>query len=1134
MIYPKFKKGKKSYWGNLYQGSEYLPLLDWVGTQNKTILLIANDTAHAKHIEQGLDFYGANSGVAVLLFPDYETLAYDVFSPHEDTIATRLQTLAALSDLQRGIIIATVESLVMQLCPQSYIKKHHFKLKVGDTLNLTNFRQQLINLGYYSVHTVREYGEFSVKGSLLDFYPIGAKHPTRIDLFDEQIESIRLFDQNSQRTIKQVTIIDLLPAKEFSLSPAGIRTFLCNYQARFGQQDDPICHEITQGRTMGGIESYLPLFFAETQSLFAYLPPQTILVFWQHLSQQVEKNTQHINARYEKAKLDKNVLKPNELYLSEVQLFSYFAKYQQLVLSVQKKSGNVECYNHPYQALPAVRIEHSHPQAARKLLHFLGKYTGRVLLISETPSRQVMLLDLLKNHDQRLKIGKNWQEFMGDTTRLTLIISQLDDSLLLPEFAVITEKSLFGQSSVQQSRRRAKHKDFSQPIKNLVELNVGDAVVHERYGVGRYWGLKTLSYDEQAQEFVVLLYANDDKLMVPIDELTLISQYSGVGHDNIPLHRLGTQQWAKIRKKAEAEIFDMAAELLEIYAHRASQTGFACYVPDDGYQSFTNEFTFEETPDQQSTITAVINDMQSSQPMDRLVCGDVGFGKTEIAMRAAYLAVASGRQVVVLVPTTLLADQHYRSFVERFINYPVSIAMLSRFQSHKVQHQTLEKLAQGFTDIVIGTHKLLQKRVHYKNLGLVIIDEEHRFGVRQKEVLKKIRAQCDILTMSATPIPRTLNMALGEVRDLSIISTPPLGRSAIKTFVSEWSDTLVIEACAREVHRAGQVFILHNDIDSIDKFTQDLSDLVPNVKLRIAHGQMPTKALENIMSDFYHHRFHILVCTTIIETGIDIPNANTIIINNAQNFGLAQLHQLRGRVGRSHHQAYAYLIVKSQKSLSEDAKKRLNAITSLEALGSGFMLANHDLEIRGAGDLLGKSQSGNIQAVGFSFYQDLLRRAVTSLRSGQMVQTSVNTLDIDTGISCIIPQDYLGDAHDRLIFYKRIAAAKTPDELSEIKAEMIDRFYRLSPPIESLFAKTELSLFAKPLGLKKITINDDSIRFVFSQNTCVKVATILTLINENSHQFALKKQDTLLFLEAMPRDIRRIKKVQEILQLLVA
>ena len=710
-------------------------------------------------------------------------------------------------------------------------------------------------------------------------------------------------------------------------------------------------------------------------------------------------------------------------------------------------------------------------------------------------------------------------------------------AFFLREIAIITENNLFGKDAVKQRRRRrAKHKDFDEAIKSLVEIQLGDPVVHEHYGVGRYLGLKSRSFDGNQQDFLSLEYANGSVLMVPIAALNLISRYSGASSDNAPLHKLGSQQWTKAKRKAAEALYDVAAELLEIYAKRQSQKGFAYPAPNDSYSSFVSSFPFEETPDQLKTMDDVLLDMQSERPMDRLVCGDVGFGKTEIAMRAAFIAVESGKQVAILVPTTLLANQHEQTFNDRFSKFPIVIKSLSRFQNTKEQSEIKSHLNDGKIDIIIGTHKLIQGTIKYHNLGLIIIDEEHRFGVKQKEALKKIRGQSDILTMTATPIPRSLNMALGSLREMSIIATPPAKRTAIQTFVDEWDKNTIKEACSRELHRGGQIFVVHNDIDTIDNMAESLSDLMPNLKVRIAHGQMPSKELEQIMADFYHQRFQLLVCTTIIETGIDIPSANTIIINNAQNFGLAQLHQLRGRVGRSHHKAYAYLIIKSHQSITANAKKRLDAIASLEELGAGFMLANHDLEIRGAGDLLGENQSGKISEIGFNLYHDLLKRTIQAIKNNtkfDIKDALVEEVEINSGIACIIPDTYLPDVHERLILYKRIASAGNDDELKDLKIEMIDRFGLLPDQTNNLFESTSLKIQSKEIGILKINIYDEKLEITLNEKNLIDTSKIINLIQTKPQQFQLKNQNTLISNETMEADFSRIRSASKLISNLV-
>ena len=1129
-----FKSGQKFYWGSLYGSAQALALSEFAKAQNQVVLVIANDIVHFDQLVKSLDFY--NDDLDILTFDNWEVLAFDHFSPHPDITSSRLTTLAKLPSLTKGVVITTLESLLQQLCPIEFSKKYSFGLKIGDEINRDGFAEQLLKIGYNRVTTVMEHGEFSIKGSLIDLYPMGAKTPYRLDLFDQEIESIRTFDTSTQRSIETTKQINLLPAREFATDKGSIEVFKENYQKTFNSTDDFIYTEVSESRLPNGIEFYLSLFFTRTNTLFDYLPNDSIIATHQGFNDLADLTFEQINERHQQASnnLDRPPLPINQVFLSKERLFSNLKKQQQLVIGTSKIESSQAVLNFSSQLLPPLNIDAQAKNPLAKFLSFKKKFSGKILIVCESEGRQSVLSDLLNNHGHTPNLVNNWQAFIAHEQRLCITNANLSEGLLTKDIAVITEANLFGADVVkQQRRRRAKHKDFDEAIKSLVEIKIGDPIVHESYGVGRYLGLKTQTFDGLAQDFLMLEYANGSKLMVPMTSLNLISRYSGASPDIAPLHKLGTNQWTKAKQKAHEALHDIAAELLEIYAKRQSQTGFAFPEPSDAYASFVSSFAFEETPDQLKTMGEVLADMQSRRPMDRLVCGDVGFGKTEIAMRAAFLAVEAGKQVAILVPTTLLANQHHQSFKDRFVNYPVEIAALSRFQSAKEQTQIKQQLLDGKIDIVIGTHKLIQGSIKYQKLGLVIIDEEHRFGVKQKEALKKLRGQSDILTMTATPIPRTLNMALGSLRELSVIATPPQGRSAIQTFVNEWHDDTIKEACSRELHRGGQIFVLHNDIDSIDNMAENLKSLMPNTKIRIAHGQMPTRELENIMGDFYHGRFQILVCTTIIETGIDIPNANTIIINNAQNFGLAQLHQLRGRVGRSHHRAYAYLVIKSHQSLSANAKKRLDAIESLEELGAGFMLANHDLEIRGAGDLLGDNQSGKISEIGFNLYHDLLKRTVDAMRVGKKINLNdpINhEIEIDTGLACIIPETYLGDVHERLVLYKRIANAKNNDELKDLQIEMIDRFGLLLDSTKNLFAATRLKLFSEKIGIDKISIYDDKAHLTFADNTTVEPIKIINLVQKQPKNYQLKGQNQLIIKQEMPEDIGRIELIENLLK----
>ncbi|MBT6142546.1 MAG: transcription-repair coupling factor [Gammaproteobacteria bacterium] len=826
----------------------------------------------------------------------------------------------------------------------------------------------------------------------------------------------------------------------------------------------------------------------------------------------------------------------NKVFLNTERFFKKLSDKKQVQIQ-SSKIEKEEGYNFSSSILPPLKIEAQTKKPLNKLIKFIENFDGQVLIVCESEGRQSVLTDLLSTHQLKVNDCSHWSDFHSQNNGLCITNASLSEGVLFEKIAIITENNLFGKDAVKQRRRRrAKHKDFDEAIKNLVEIQLGDPVVHEHYGVGRYLGLKSRSFDGNQQDFLSLEYANGSVLMVPIAALNLISRYSGASSDNAPLHKLGSQQWAKAKRKAAEALYDVAAELLEIYAKRQSQKGFAYPAPNDSYSSFVSSFPFEETPDQLKTMDDVLLDMQSERPMDRLVCGDVGFGKTEIAMRAAFIAVESGKQVAILVPTTLLANQHEQTFNDRFSKFPIVIKSLSRFQNTKEQSEIKSHLNDGKIDIIIGTHKLIQGTIKYHNLGLIIIDEEHRFGVKQKEALKKIRGQSDILTMTATPIPRSLNMALGSLREMSIIATPPAKRTAIQTFVDEWDKNTIKEACSRELHRGGQIFVVHNDIDTIDNMAESLSDLMPNLQIRIAHGQMPSKELEQIMADFYHQRFQLLVCTTIIETGIDIPSANTIIINNAQNFGLAQLHQLRGRVGRSHHKAYAYLIIKSHQSITANAKKRLDAIASLEELGAGFMLANHDLEIRGAGDLLGENQSGKISEIGFNLYHDLLKRTIQAIKNNtkfDIKDALVEEVEINSGIACIIPDTYLPDVHERLILYKRIASAGNDDELKDLKIEMIDRFGLLPDQTNNLFESTSLKIQSKEIGILKINIYDEKLEITLNEKNLIDTSKIINLIQTKPKQFQLRNQNTLISSETMEADFSRIRSASKLIDSLV-
>ena len=1127
---------KKNYWGSLFGSSEALALTEFAESNKGVVLYIARDIAHHDEIKKALLFF--KKSIKILDFSSWEVLAFDHFSPHPDIVSSRIHTLSKLSSIETAIVVTTVETLSQRLCPKDYINKYSLNLKTRQNLEIDSFTESLIKIGYRRVTTVMEPGEFSLKGALIDLYPMGAANPYRIDLFDNEIDSIRSFDPSTQRSIDVIEEVYLLPAREFASDNQSINIFKKNYLSEFGSTDGFIYTEVSEGRYPGGIEFYLPLFFDRTDTLFDYIPNISSIVYQKGLGELLKTQSNELLERFEYCQnsLERLPLPINKVFLDSSDFFSALNDKKQIQIQTSKIQQNTGL-NFSSSILPPLKIEAQAKKPLNKLIKFIESFRGRVLIVCESDGRQSVLVDLLSSYGLKPTQCSDWIDFINQSSKLCITSARLNEGVVFEKIAIISENNLFGKDAIkQQRRRRAKHKDFDEAIKSLVEIQLGDPVVHEHYGIGRYLGLESRSFDENQQDFLSLEYANGSKLMVPITNLNLISRYSGASSDHAPLHKLGSQQWTKAKRKAAEALYDVAAELLEIYAKRQSQKGFSYPAPNDSYSSFVSSFKFEETPDQLKTMNDVLLDMQSDRPMDRLVCGDVGFGKTEIAMRAAFLAVESGKQVAILVPTTLLANQHYQTFNDRFSKFPIVIKSLSRFQDMKEQKQIKMELKEGKIDIVIGTHKLIQGDIKYQKLGLIIIDEEHRFGVKQKESLKKIRGQSDILTMTATPIPRSLNMALGSLRELSIIASPPAKRTAIQTFVDLWDDNTIIEACSRELHRGGQIFVVHNEIDTIDNMAESFKALMPNLKIRIAHGQMPSKELEQIMTDFYHQRFQVLVCTTIIETGIDIPSANTIIINNAQNFGLAQLHQLRGRVGRSHHKAYAYLVIKSHQSITQNAKKRLDAIASLEELGAGFMLANHDLEIRGAGDLLGENQSGKISEIGFNLYHDLLKRTIHAIKNNTQLdikEALTEEVEINPGIACIIPDTYLPDVHERLILYKRIASANNEEELKDLKIEMIDRFGLLPDPTNNLFESSSLKNFSQNIGILKINIYDDKAEITLNEKNSIDTSKIINLIQTKPQQFQLKNQKTLVVKEVMETDQFRIKKISDIVKSLV-
>ena len=1116
--------GKITHWGQLYGSSPALVIARAAQQHAGPLIVITPDAASAQRLEQAIRFYLGDDTVPLLGFPDRETLPWDHFSPHQDITSERLACLYRLPDLERGILILPVATLMHRLPPRAFLDAHALLLETGQRMDLENMRLRLETSGYHCVSTVMEHGEFAVRGSLLDLYPMGSREAYRIELFDDEIESIRSFDTETQRSRESVSQVRLLPAHEFPLDKEGISRFRQAFRARFegNPQNCPLYRDISNGLASPGIEYYLPLFFEQTASLFDYLPTGSLLLNTEHIENAASVFWNELIERHEQLRHDSErpLLNPAEVFLPVDEVFAAFKRYPRIHLQPFKLAGETGV-QFATAAPPELQLDIRAEEPTRALQAFLRDFRGRVLFAAETGGRREYLLELLQGHDIHPATVDGWRAFLDSDARLAITVAPLEQGLLLqePEIAVIAEPQLFGARVMQRRRRQRSGRDTESIIRNLAELTVGAPVVHEEHGVGRYRGLQTLDIGGQATEFLTLEYAAGDKLYVPVSSLHLISRYTGAEPEHAPLHRLGSGQWERAKRRASERVRDVAAELLDIYARREARTGFRYPLDEAQYHAFAAGFPFEETADQQAAIERVLENMRSDKPMDHLVCGDVGFGKTEVAMRAAFVAVQAGRQVAVLAPTTLLTRQHTDNFRDRFADWPVRIESLSRFNSPKQQKAVLADLAGGRIDIIIGTHKLLQKDIQYKNLGLVIIDEEHRFGVRQKEAFKALRAEVDILTLTATPIPRTLNMAMSGLRDLSIIATPPARRLAIKTFVSEWKPALVKEACLRELKRGGQVYFLHNDVQTIEKQVTKLQEMLPEASIRHAHGQMRERELERVMSDFYHQRFNILVCTTIIETGIDIPSANTIIINRADRFGLAQLYQLRGRVGRSHHRAYAYLIIPPRKTITTDARKRLEAIESIETLGTGFTLASHDMEIRGAGELLGDEQSGQMMEIGFSLYSELLERAVQALKEGrepELDKPLFHGTEIDLHAPALIPEDYLPDIHERLILYKRIANAADDEALRELQVEMIDRFGLLPEPVKTLFAITALKLRATRLGIRKIDLGDSGGRILFIEQPDIDPMTIIKLIQGQPDRYKLDGSDKLRILRDLP------------------
>ncbi|NOQ13346.1 MAG: transcription-repair coupling factor [Methyloprofundus sp.] len=1112
-----YKIKQPVFWSGLTGCADSLAIATAIKNEPRLFVVLTPDTQTALRLEHELAFF-LQDEYPILHFPDWEVLPYDVFSPLPEIVSERLKTLAKLPEVTRGALVLSVQTLMHRLAPREHILANSFSIEIGSTFNLDLNRLKLEAVGYQCVSQVVQHAEFAVRGAIVDLFPMGSKYPFRIELFDEEVESIRTFDPETQRSIAKVDVIQLFPAREFPFTDEAIKHFRQSFREEFADnyQNNTLYQDVSKGITPSGIEAYLPLFVEKTETLFDYLPPTTAFVLPEVLEQSAQHFVAEIDERFQQRKydLERPLLAPDRLYLQADEFIQHIEQFRRIYLTAQKVEG---AWDAESVSLPDVSIDQRLKEPASCLKAFIANSESRVLFVAETAGHREALIEQLRSFKIRVKQVEHWQQFIQIKESPCIVVASLDHSLYLQHarLVVITESQLSGDK-VQQRRRRKKSaaRELEKIVNNLNELTVGSPVVHQEHGVGRYLGLQVLKFGDIDAEFLTLEYANEDKLYVPVASLEVIGRYTGVNPDTAPLHRLGGDQWSKAKKKALEKIHDVAAELLDIHAKRALHKGHAFVYEEREYLAFADAFPFEETPDQQTAIDTILEDMTSGQPMDRVVCGDVGFGKTEVAMRAAFIAAQSSKQVAVLVPTTLLAQQHFQNFRDRFADWPFRVEVLSRFVTPKQQKAIIADLAEGKVDIVIGTHKLLSKEIKYRELGLVIIDEEQRFGVRQKEHFKAIRQEVDLLTLTATPIPRTLNMAMAGLRDVSIIATPPPNRHVIRTFISEWIDSLVKEACQREIKRGGQMYFLHNDVKSMDKMARELEKLVPEARVEIAHGQMAERELERIMLDFYHQRFNVLLSTTIIESGIDIPTANTIIINRADKLGLAQLHQLRGRVGRSHHRAYAYLITPPKKLMSKDAIKRLEAVETSGELGAGFMLSTHDMEIRGAGELLGDGQSGQIQEIGFTLYTELLNRAVKSLKSGKQPELNapmhVGT-EVDLQTAALIPEDYLPDIHARLVLYKRIASAESKEELRDLQIEMIDRFGLLPEQVKVLFSVTELKQQADKIGIRKIDVYNEGGRLLFNADPKLNMQQLLILIQTQAQIYKFEGGDKLRF-----------------------
>jgi transcription-repair coupling factor (superfamily II helicase) len=1110
--------------------------------------IVTASAADAQRLMDEMPLFAPELRVA--LFPDWETLPYDTFSPHQDLISERLATLWRINqrdkDTGADVVLVPATTALYRLAPPSFLAGYTFQFRVKQKLNEAKLKAQLTLAGYSHVTQVVSPGEYAVRGGLIDLFPMGSAVPYRVDLFDDEIDSIRTFDPDSQRSLYPVPEVRLLPGREFPMDDDARARFRNRWRELL--EGDPtksrIYKDMGAGVATAGIEYYLPLFFEETATVFDYLGADATVVLHGGLEPAFQRFWQDTKDRHRLVYGDKErpVLPPEALFLNAEQFFARANSHAQLALREADAAAEGDSPYAEFAALPPLAVVRGAEEPLARLKEHALNTQHRLLILAESEGRRESLLDFLRASHLNPPAFDALQEFLDSSEPLGIATSTLNVGFSWLESGVdfVTETELFAQAPTARRRKKQEQvSDVEALIKDLSELNVGDPVVHAAHGIGRYRGLVNMDMGQvdpdgepALQEFLHLEYADQATLYVPVSQLHLISRYTGVSADEAPLHKLGSGQWEKAKRKAAEQVRDTAAELLNIYARRAAREGHAFRYSAGDYETFANDFGFEETADQRAAIHAVIQDMISPRPMDRLVCGDVGFGKTEVALRAAFVAVTGGKQVAFLAPTTLLAEQHYQTLVDRFGKWPVKVAEMSRFRSAKEITAAMKGIADGSVDIVVGTHKLLSQDTKFKNLGLLIIDEEHRFGVRHKEAMKALRAEVDVLTLTATPIPRTLGMALEGLRDLSVIATAPQRRLAIKTFVRNEGHGVVREAVLRELKRGGQVYFLHNEVETIENRRAKLEELLPEARIAVAHGQMPERELERVMRDFVAQRYNLLLCSTIIETGIDVPTANTIVISRADKFGLAQLHQLRGRVGRSHHQAYAYLMVPDTQGLTKQAGQRLEAIQQMEELGSGFYLAMHDLEIRGAGEVLGENQSGNMLEVGFQLYNEMLAEAVRSLKAGKepdlLAPLSVTT-EINLHAPALLPDDYCGDVHLRLSFYKKLATARSTDQVDALLEEIVDRFGKLPPQAQTLVDVHRLRVIAKTYGVVKVDAAPGIISITFKKNPPIDSMRIIQLIQKNRH-IKLAGNEKLRIERELPEARDRAQMVRDVLR----